>query len=326
MAKNAVPSYESKFYINEYGISGIRDWDASYSVPEARINALGCGFIRNIYAGPLQGELSFTRDLLVNSDPVLTFTGTDPVSGTLVYDTEFGNGDEKVFGFNTGYLTNYSVNCQLGTVPTVDCSFVSFGRFGSGIRQGDLDYSGNTPLDGARGLLPDYGFANQGSIYCGFGQSGTNRVTSVSQAYDINREPLYTLTQKSASDLTGGAGFVPAEVVTHYPIEVTTNLTVEVDDFETANIMDSIRSGHFEEISLTIDQSVDTIQSLKSVNTAGGTNYLEDHDSEPLQDNGLKTMYEFNSITGQLVAESISTSIDGVLSVNLQFKDYLNGN
>ena len=37
MPKNAVPSYESKFFIDEYGLSGIRDWEASYSVPQQTI-------------------------------------------------------------------------------------------------------------------------------------------------------------------------------------------------------------------------------------------------------------------------------------------------
>ena len=48
---------------------------------------------------------------------------------------------------------------------------------------------------------------------------------------------------------------MPAEVLTSYPIEVRTNFTVEVDDFETANIMDTIRSGHYEAIDLKIHRS-----------------------------------------------------------------------
>ena len=48
MAKNAVPSYESQFFLRSdpegappatYGVSGIRDWSASYNVPETTINA-----------------------------------------------------------------------------------------------------------------------------------------------------------------------------------------------------------------------------------------------------------------------------------------------
>jgi len=324
MPKNAVPSYESKFFINEYGISGIRDWDAGYNVPQQTINALGAGFVRNVYNGPLQGNLSFKRDMIFNSDPILSYTGEDSVGGTMIYDTYLDQGTEKVFGFEKGYLTNYSVSCGVGGVPTVDSSFVAFGRFGSGIRHGDLDFSGNNYPDAVRGL--SVGFANQGSIRCGFGQSSTNRVTQVSQSYGIEREPIYTLNQKSFSDLTGGAGFTPAEVMTHYPIEVTTNMTVEVDDFETANIMDTIRSGHHETISLTMYQSALTVESLYGSNKVGGTANLEDETSETLEDNGYRTVYKFNSVTGQLVSQSVKTSIDGTLSVDLEFKDYLNRN
>jgi len=205
----------------------------------------------------------------------------------------------------------------------VDSSFVTFGRFGSGIRQGDLDYSGTPTIPVT---LAAMGFANQASIWCGFGQSGTNRVTQVTQNYEIDREPIYDLSQKTASDLTGGAGFVPAEVITNYPIEVTTNMTVEVDDYETANIMDTIRSGHHETISLTMYQSQLSSQALYGPNEVGGTTSLEDDDSLPLEDNGYKTVYRFNSVTGQLVSQSVKTSIDGTLSVDLEFKDFLNRN
>jgi hypothetical protein len=319
MAKNAVPSYEQQFFVNGTGLSGIRDISAGYSVPEERIDALGAGFVRNIYAGPLQGSMSFARDILYD-DPILRFTGESPLSGTLIYDTELDGGGEKVLGFNTGYLTDYSVNCGVGDVPTVDCSFVSFGRFGSGIREGDLDCSGQAPYSAVNFQKEYFAFANQGSIECGLNQSGTNRVVQAAQSYTIQRDPIYDLSQKTASDLTGGAGFVPTEVLTNYPIEVRTNFTVEVDDFETANIMDTIRSGHYETIQLKINKSTNGIQSLKD--NVGDA--LKDHVPEDLLDNGRRTLYNFRSVTGQLISENISTSIDGVLSVNLEFVDFLN--
>ena len=43
-----------------------------------------------------------------------------------------------------------------------------------------------------------------------------------------------------------------------------------------------------------------------------------------LLDNGRRTLYSFRSVTGQLVSQSVDTSIDGVLSVNLEFVDFLN--
>jgi len=99
MPKNAVPSYESKFFINEYGISGIREWDASYSVSQQTVNALGAGFVRNVYNDTLQGQLSITRDIIFNSDPILSYTGEEAVSGTLIYDTYLDGGRGKSFWF-----------------------------------------------------------------------------------------------------------------------------------------------------------------------------------------------------------------------------------
>ena len=321
MAKNAVPSYEQQFFVNGTGLSGIRDISAGYTVPEERISTLGAGFVRNIYAGPLQGTMSFARDILYD-DPILRFTGESPLSGTLIYDTEMGGGGEKVLGFNTGYLTDYNVNCNIGGVPTVDCSFVSFGRFGSGIREGDLDCSGQAPYAAFDFQKEYFAFANQGSIECGLNQSGTNRVTQAAQSYTIQRDPVYDLSQKTASDLTGGAGFVPAEVLTSYPIEVRTNFTVEVDDFETANIMDTIRSGHYEAIDLKIHRSEGL--GYPGILKDQVLDPLKDDSSNNLNDNGYRTLYQFRSVTGQLVSENIETSIDGVLSVNLEFVDFLN--
>tara|TARA_Y100000310_G_scaffold114451_1_gene112946 strand:- start:3844 stop:4821 length:978 start_codon:yes stop_codon:yes gene_type:complete len=321
MSYNSVPSYEQKFFTHaEIGgvthdgaVSGIQNWNAGYDLSEATIDILGAGFVQSIYSGPLEGEVSFSRAYIMGDDPVLMHTGEHAVSGSLIYDSYLNQGTEKVFGFNSGYLTRYAVNCSVGNSPTVDCSFRTFGRFGSGIRHGDLDFSGsNTPI---HPLV----FANQGSITCGFDREGTNRVTQVSQDYEIGRSPLYTLEPKSAQDLTGGANFVPTEVLTNYPITVTTNITVGVDDYETANIMDNIRSGHYETIELKVDKAYDGPTNIQDTDL----DYLQDSTSENLEDNGYLTMYEFQSVTGQLVAESIETAVDGSLSVNLSFKDYL---
>ena len=113
---------------------------------------------------------------------------------------------------------------------------------------------------------------------------------------------------------------MPIEVITNYPVEVRTNFTVEVDDFETANIMDTIRSGHYETIELKINKSIDGVQPLKD--NAG--EILKDSVPADLLDNGQRTLYRFRSVTGQLVSQAVDTSIDGVLSVNLEFVDFLN--
>jgi len=310
MPNNASPSYEQIFYLDGTGVSGIRNVSAGYSVGQKQVRALGAGFIREVIAEPLQGELSMTRDLLYQ-DPVLGLTGEAPVSGTLLYDVEM-NGAEKVYGFNTGYLTSYSINCDVQDVPTIETTFAVFGQLGSGERERELDYSGTAPLQ-------NLGFVNHEAVFLTFNGSGTNRAVSVSQDYNINRIPIYSLDQKTSETL-----YAPSEVLTEYPIEITTNLTIEMDDYETANMIDNIRSGNYQTLGVEIRLGAkeDTLDGHAVV---GDKLCLQDNNGDCLGDDGDGiTRYEFLSTTGHLVSESIESSVDGVLSVNLEFKDYYN--
>ena len=172
MAKNASPSYEQIFYLGGTGYSGIRGISAGYSVGQKAVKILGAGFVRDVIAEPLRGEFSMTRDLLYQ-DPVLGLTGEAPTSGTLLYGVQLHTPayqtEEKVYGFNTGYLTNYTISCDVQDVPTVYTTFAVFGQLGSGEREGQLDYSGTAPLQ-------NLGFVNHEAVFLTFdGSSSVSR-------------------------------------------------------------------------------------------------------------------------------------------------------
>ena len=310
MPNNASPSYEQIFYLGGTGVSGIRNLSAGYSVGQKQIKVLGAGFTQEVIAEPLRGEMSMTRDMLYQ-DPILKLTGEAPTSGTLLYGVEL-NGAEKVYGFNTGYLTSYSINCDVQDVPTIESTFAVFGQMGSGVREGELDYSGIAPLQ-------NLGVVNHESVFLTFNGSGTNRAVSASQTYNINRIPIYTLDQK-----TSEIYYAPSEVLTEYPIDITTNLTIEMDDYETANMIDNIRSGNYQTLGVEIRLGAKA-ETLDGHTVVGGNLCLQDNNGECLGDDGDGiTRYEFLSTTGHLVSESIESSVDGILSVNLEFKDYYN--
>ena len=310
MPNNASPSYEQIFYLGGTGVSGIRNLSAGYSVGQKQIKALGAGFTQEVISEPLRGDMSMTRDMLYQ-DPVLGLTGEAPISGTLLYGVEL-DGAEKVYGFNTGYLTSYSINCNVQDVPTIESTFAVFGQLGSGVREGELDYSGVAPLQ-------NLGVVNHESVFLTFNGSGTNRAVSASQTYNINRVPIYTLDQK-----TSEIYYAPSEVLTEYPIEITTNLTIEMDDYETANMIDNIRSGNYQTLGVEIRLGKKS-ETLDGHAVVGDKLCLQDNNGDCLGDDGDGiTRYEFLSTTGHLVSESIESSVDGVLSVNLEFKDYYN--
>ena len=309
MAYNASPSYEHIFYIGGTGISGIRDLSFSYNVARNPINALGMGHVQPVLAETLQGEISMTRDLIY-VDPILNLTGDQSVDGSIVYATELDQSNGQVIGFTSGYLTSYSVSTSVGDVPTVDCTFAVFGKMGSGVRLGELDYSGTAPTE-------VIGFINQSEIKVSLDQSDTNRVTQFSQSFTVDRIPIYDLKQKTSENY-----YAPTQVITKTPIEMTTSFTVEIDDYETANLMDNTRSGIYKQINGKIEMPTEEINGLNDHSGIIGE-LLRDDNDEVIQDAGFRTAFNFVGFSGNLVSESVNTSVDGLLAINLEFKNYL---
>lgn len=304
--KNASPSYEHIFYVNGTGISGVRDLDFSYSVSRIPVNPLGIGHLQPVLAEALQGEISFTRDVIYQ-DPLLQLTGDIGCSGSIIYASDLSENNGQVIGFTSGYLTNYSVTSKVNDVPTVSTTFKVFGQMGSGIRNGELDFSGYNPL-----ILLDY--INQGSIIITLEQASTNRVTQFSQSLTIERIPIYDLRQKTSQNY-----YAPTQVITKTPIEMDSTFTVEIDDYYTANLIDNTRSGVYKRIDTSLRAPNLAVIALQDHNDA----FLLDQNDNPLEGQPYVTAYEFQGISGNLIAEDIQTQIDGLLTATLQFKNYL---
>lgn len=306
MANNASPSYENIFYIGGTGISGVTNLNMSYSVSRKPVNVLGGGHIQPILAEPLQGEVSFTRNYIYN-DPLLDLTGDYGVDGSLIYASDLDDNNGQVIGFTSGYLSSYSINAQVGNVPQVECTFLVFGKLGSGVRNGELDYSGIHELQ-------NLCFVNQKDIEISLEQSTTNRVTQFSQKYNITRTPIYDLREKTSENY-----YAPTEVITNNPVEVMTDFTVEVDDYYTANMMDNLRSGVYQG-GLGVIIRCPNGGALQDHNDE----FLLDNNSENIEDDGRGVaMYTSPVISGNLISESIDTSVDNLLTVNLQFRNFL---
>ena len=305
MSKNSSPSYEHLFYIDGTGISGVQDLNLSYSASRNPINILGIGHVQPSLSENLTAEISFSRQFIYD-DPILSLTGDQSINGSLIYSSDLEDNEQLVIGFTSGYLTKYSVSCSINSTPSTNCTFLVFGKMGSGVRNGELDYSGSYKTN----IL---GFANQGSIFLTLYQSSTNRITSFSQYIDINRIPIYDLKQKTSENY-----YAPVAVLTKTPIEVSTNFEVDIDDYQTANMMDNLRSGVYKNIGINIRDAKRTVSSLLDHNEES----LLDHNDEPLQDAGIVSIYDFEVVSGNLLSESVKTSVDGNLSISLNFKNY----
>ena len=200
-------NYESHFFISgqegsPYAteLSGVSLVDIGYQNAAHITNLLGYQNGVTTIGGPTSQEVSLSR-YLIYDDPILAFTGANEViKGSFNYD------NNASYGFESGYLTSYSVNCAVGSVPTVNSSLVVYDELRSGVNA-----SGATPQ---AIYVP-----SQGSMTATCDNTTTNRVIGFDYSLEVGRKPYYTIGSET-----------PVEVKYIPPIKYTASVQIEVDD------------------------------------------------------------------------------------------------
>ena len=197
---NAKFNYESRFFADGYELSGIENLSFSYTNPTSVGKSMGItnGFI--LLNGPASQQVAISRFLTYN-DPVLNYTGESPISGSLYYD-------DNHYGFQSGYLLDYSLNCAVGSVPRVNASFQIADELQSGIVS-SLDEN----------VHPDIDIPTQGSIFITSDNSTSNRVIGFDYSIKCNRRAYLGIGRKNIADI---------ELL--YPIEYSATVQIDVDD------------------------------------------------------------------------------------------------
>jgi hypothetical protein len=192
-------NYENKVFISGQELLGVENVNVAYSNSPSVTRFLGFSNAQALIAGDVQKQVSFSR-YLIYDDTILSLTGSSPTSGSINY-----NG--QAYGFNSGFLTEYSVNCAVGSVPSVNAALSVYGDMRSGI-----DQSGSV-------AAPTIYVPNQGSISLTCDNSTTNRVVGFDYSVKINRTPIYKI---------GSA--IPAEVITDPVLEFNASVQIDVDE------------------------------------------------------------------------------------------------
>lgn len=261
---NAILNYEQQFYIDGMLLSGVTDIQGGYSIDESPINIIGKGYTHPIRQGPLVGNFSISK-YYIGEEPLLDYVGDFPISGSINYH-------DKSFGFESGYLTEYTINAGIGQIPQSSASIVVHGDIGSGINA-----SGNASH-------PVIEIPNQGSIKLNCKGFSTNRVTSFNYTIRINKYPLYKI----------GSPFA-FQVDTQYPIVQEANFSIDVSNIE----MNKIR-----EYLITPQQQDLTIEF-----------------KNPINDNRIE-LFTINN--ARLLSQSISSSSDDLMTIDLVYNGYIN--
>ena len=205
--KNAVLNYDQQFYLSGILLSGVTSIDGSYGISENPINIIGKGYTYPVRQGPLVGNFSIDK-YYIGQETLLNYTGDNAISGSI-------NFNNKSFGFNSGYLTDFSLSCGIGRIPKCNASISVYGNIGSGISASGTN------------VHPSIEIPNQGSISLNVTGYQTNRVTNFSYSLSTPRSPLYKV----------GSPY-PIQVDRKFPISQDASFSIDVHDFEINQIRD----------------------------------------------------------------------------------------
>ena len=200
-------NYQTHFFVSGQDgspsareLSGIESLDIGYKSASNTLAPLGSKLGLTTVGGAVSQSVSFSRSLIYD-DPVLSFTGESEVmKGSFNYD------NNTSYGFESGYLSSYSVNCAVGSVPRVNASFVVYDEMQSG-----TNATGATVTNI---LVP-----SQGSITATCDNSSSNRVIGFDYSLNVKKIPYYTIGSET-----------PTEVKHINPIEYAASVQLEVDD------------------------------------------------------------------------------------------------
>ena len=197
-------NYDSRFFVSGQELSGIQSVNISYADASAITNPLGFANGLTTIAGPTKQTLSFGR-YVIYEDPIFPlvgegYTGNSPLSGSIHY------GDVS-YGFQSGYLDEYSLKCAVGQVPQVNATFSVYDEMRTG-----YSASGNV-------THPNIHIPSQGSISATCDNSTTNRIIGFDYSLKWNRKPYYTIGSETAR-----------EVKIIAPVQINASVQIDVDD------------------------------------------------------------------------------------------------
>lgn len=261
--KGAFLNHEQKFYLSGVDLIGVTNIDGGYQFNEEPINILGKGFTFSARQQPLVGNFQISK-YYIGKDILLQYTGEDPISGSINYS-------DKTFGFESGYLNEYSLSFGIGQIPTVNASLVVYGDIGSGINASGSEEH------------PEVVIPNQGSIEINLDGYQTNRILDLSYTVRVNREPIYAI----------GSPF-PVNVRRQMPMIEECSFNLEVHDYELNRIKEYLSKPKAQDLSFTFKNPItDTAIQTFSLKDAKLTN----QSMQSSVDDVLKVSLTFSAYT-----------------------------
>ena len=201
----------NRFYLNNNPVTGVQSIASSYQSPAAPIKYLGSTDSIGEFApvGPYIGALDVTT-LFVNSDPYINYIGEEGANLKIEYG-------KNQFIKNSGYLSDYTFECSIGSIPTINTKWNVYNDFGSGINSPTAFEMDESQLN----------IVNPGDIEVVFPELETEKINNLTVNIKTTRLPIFDLSQ-----------IKPVEVKLQYPIITTVVFSISLGTYKTKNIFD----------------------------------------------------------------------------------------
>lgn len=337
--KQAHLGYEQKFFINGTQLSGVQSVNGSYGIQEKPINILGWGHVGGgsfypdpsyildshngfildedgfnfvidnpcvvdnhkrypshlaVLNAPLEGSFSI-NSVLASRDMFVDFTGDNPFTGSIHYGSNY-------FGFESGYVTSHSVACSIGQLPTTSTNIRVFGDIGGG-----PDYIKTEDHFNINQEQDHFGIMTEDSRKDGaYNASGDNPFPEIviPNQGSISVECFGAETDRVTSfNHTVNVPIDPIYVVgesravqvdVSWPITSSTSISLDIDKYEYHALREYLKSPNIDYVKIKINDCFGRI------------------------------VHHYLIKGARLVGESMSSSAEGKMTVNLEYQSYYN--
>lgn len=235
---------DQSVYINGAELKGVQSFDGSWSIPSTKMTAAGYEYVGQTIEGELVGEVSISRKIITNTDPIPNLLGTS-INGYLRYGPD--QAGNLAFNFKNGYINSFSSSCSIGEVADANFSILAYGGVGKISSPTSSTYTN---------INPTTALAQSIVLTTPFGS--TNAIQSYSFDLPLNIKPLYKM----------GDLFSPSSFAIETPIISKLNFDIFVNEYEIKNLLEAICSNDFID-DLSIELKTCTGDSIRSFSFAG---------------------------------------------------------
>lgn len=234
---------EVSFYLDTYKMSGVNSVDISYSNDSQTIKPLGYSKGVSVHNNDSKKNISISRDFLLTKttvdgsnnyyDKLLSYTGYQRISGAVDYE-------RGSYSFQSGYMTDYSVNFAVGSMPKSSSNIIVYGQMLSGVPEyrGGVDTLSFIPTQKCISITCD--------------NYSSNRVIGFDYSIRSNGKAIYSI----GSTLPSVVEFIP-------PLEYSATVQIEIDDAFMQNSQNFLTNKENKNVYLSVYNEERTLERIR---------------------------------------------------------------